>query len=847
MLACGCVDACGCCESPGDLTPLTLENPPGLSQLAYRVGTHGSFKETMVRQLPGAGPAGHPLSALTTREDDDPTIGLIDAWASVLDVLTFYQERIVNEGFLRTATERASIRELANAIGYKLAPGAAACAYLSFELETAEGAPPMVTIGPGVKVQSLPGPGELPQTFETIEEIEARPAWNRLEPQLTETLKLTRQTTQLHLEGAANVKSGDMLLLVGDERINNSGSERWDLRRIETVAVDASGTFTTVTWTEPLGHTIDGHEVLPTGQNPRAYVLRTRAAIFGGNAPDARSLPDDLVKRYGSSSGNTADWQNLSLAGIRALAPAAPADTIFLDGVYPQMVDGSWVVLADGINFELYKVVESVEDGRTGYTLSSKSTRIRLDGEDLDADFGNRVRETTVWGAPEELPLARARVSGPVGGPGQLTIPLEQPMPTLPGDRPVIVTGKLADATGDELTSELAWTAKPVGTAPTQTALHLRTSAPLVNSYERRTVTIAANVVFASHGETRSEILGSGDAAAPFQRFVLKGSPLTYVPSEDAPSGAVTTLTVRVNDLEWHEKRDLYGLGGRERAYVVSIDDDGKATVEFGDGDTGARLPSGLENVQARYRVGTGLSGLVKPGQLTLLSNPPLGVKRVTNPFPATGAGDPEAGDAARAHAPLTVRTLDRTVSLDDFEDFAASFAGIGKAQASWLWSGEQRLIVLTLADANGTPLDPSSVAFSNLAKALVAAGEPRRNVRLVPYVPRPFQVAARLVLDPDFQSSAVVARAAATLRDLLAFERRAFAQPVAQSEIEATLQAVAGVVAVDLTQLHFVGGSGVQPLLLASGATVTGSVVTGAELLQLSPDGITVTPVKPS
>src|SRR4029450_4481353 len=89
---CNCLDACGCCEDQGDLTPLALENPPGLSELAYRVGTHGSFKETMIRQLPVAGPAGHPLSALTTREDDDPTIGLIDAWASVLDVLTFYQE-----------------------------------------------------------------------------------------------------------------------------------------------------------------------------------------------------------------------------------------------------------------------------------------------------------------------------------------------------------------------------------------------------------------------------------------------------------------------------------------------------------------------------------------------------------------------------------------------------------------------------------------------------------------------------------------------------------------------------------------------------------------------------------
>jgi len=837
---CGCVDACGCCEAPFDLTPLPLENPPGLSQVAYRVGAYGSFRETMLTQLAGA----RALSALTTREDDDPTIGLVDAWASVLDVLTFYQERIANEGFLRTAAERPSIRELANEIGYRLAPGAAACAYLAFELETAEGAPAEVTIGAGVKVQSLPGPGEHPQTFETIEEIEARPEWNALQPQATKTQLLDRNTTRLVLEGAANVKVGDQLLLVGKERRDDPGSERWDLRRIETVTVDAGGTFTTVTWTEALAALVAGHEVLPAQQEVKAYVLRTRAALFGAGSPDPRSLPLDLVQRYDPNTDNKQEWPRLNLASIRS--PLTDT-TIYLDAVYPEIVTESWVVLADGVTVELFEVKDATEDGRSDFTLNSKTTRLKLSGEGPDADFNQRVRQTTVWGGAEELPIARGRVQGPVGGPGQLTIPLEQPIPTLPGGRPLIVTGKLEGSAGDELTSELAWTAKPLGTAPTQTALHLRESAPLVNSYERGTVTIAANVAFASHGETHTEILGSGDAATPFQRFALKGSPLTYVPSEDAPGGAVTTLTVRVNDLQWHERRDLYGLGGRDRDYIVRIDDEGKAAVEFGDGATGARLPSGVENVRAQYRVGTGLAGMVKAGQLMLLSNPPLGVKRVTNPFAATGASDPEAGDAARDHAPLTVRTLDRTVSLDDFEDFAAAFAGIGKAQASWLWSGEERLIVLTLAAADGTPLEPSSVAFSNLAKALTASGEPRRHVRLVPYVPRPFQVAAQLVVDPDHLASAVVAQAAAALGDSLAFERRAFAQPVAQSGVEATLQAVDGVVAVDLTALHLVGGSGVSPLLAASGATVAGGGVTGAELLQLMPDGITVTAVAAS
>jgi len=98
---------CGCCEGVEDETPVLIENPPGLAALAYRVGTHSRFKQSMQVDLTRDA----SLRDLKTRRDDDPTIGLLDAWATVLDVLTFYQERIANEGYLRTGTERRSLLE----------------------------------------------------------------------------------------------------------------------------------------------------------------------------------------------------------------------------------------------------------------------------------------------------------------------------------------------------------------------------------------------------------------------------------------------------------------------------------------------------------------------------------------------------------------------------------------------------------------------------------------------------------------------------------------------------------------------------------------------------------------
>src|SRR5512147_1137707 len=82
-----------------------------------------------------AGDGLRPLFALTTRERYDPSIALLDAWAIVGDILTFYQERIANEGYLRTATERRSIIELARLVGYRLRPGVAATVYLAYTLD----------------------------------------------------------------------------------------------------------------------------------------------------------------------------------------------------------------------------------------------------------------------------------------------------------------------------------------------------------------------------------------------------------------------------------------------------------------------------------------------------------------------------------------------------------------------------------------------------------------------------------------------------------------------------------------------------------------------------------------
>ncbi|MGH7369313.1 MAG: hypothetical protein ACREIN_00320, partial [Candidatus Methylomirabilaceae bacterium] len=140
--------------------------------IAYRIGTFASFRQSMLHAI-----AWEPaLRGLKTRDSDDAAITLLELWAAVGDILTFYQERIANEAFLRTARERDSVLRLARLLDYHLRPGLAATTRLAFTLEAGA----TVQIAIGLRVMSVPGQNERPQFFETVEPIIAQSRWNRV-------------------------------------------------------------------------------------------------------------------------------------------------------------------------------------------------------------------------------------------------------------------------------------------------------------------------------------------------------------------------------------------------------------------------------------------------------------------------------------------------------------------------------------------------------------------------------------------------------------------------------------------------------------------------------------------
>ncbi|MDJ0659887.1 MAG: putative baseplate assembly protein [Crocosphaera sp.] len=325
---------------------------------------------------------------------------------------------------------------------------------------------------------------------------------------------------------------------------------------------------------------------------------------------------------------------------------------------------------------------------------------------------------------------------------------------------------------------------------------------PLKNAYDPATVTIYGNVVQATHGETVEEVLGSGDGNASNQTFTLQEPPLTYI-SAPTPSGRESTLEVRINGVLWQEVPSLYPLKPHDQKYIIRIQADGTTNVTFGDGKKGSRLPTGLENITATYRQGIGLDGNVGANSLSILNDTPPAIADVINPLKATGGTDPESLAQIRQNAPSTVRILDRIVSLEDFEDFARSFTGIGKAIATPLWQQGREIVHLTIATTTGETVPETSRLYTSLVTAIDAAKDPRQPVMIDSYQAIRFNVEAQLTLDAKYVPELVTSKVRDALIKTFDFPVRNFGQPVTTAEVIASMQRVEGVIAVDLNALY--------------------------------------------
>ena len=610
------------------------------------------------------------------------------------------------------------------------------------------------------------------------------------------------------------VKDGDQLLAVENEGSTaEDHPENATLHQVVSVATDKASNTTTVKWVEAPDQVYDSAQT-----EVAVYAFLVKAGVFGNTAPQFDALPADLTKAGAPFEGKNWDTPGNPWFGLPKPDEASQSQ-VLLDAVYddangtPQTP--AWTVLLTDTPPDPFiaHVVDARTVSRSAFAISGKITRLSFkSSEKIPTSAGVfPMRTTTVLCGSRKLALSN-NLPLPVQVSGD-TLILSGVHKRLQAGQQVVLTGPLFssnNAATPIVQSELRVLKGAPASSDEFGITTVILDRPLDNTYTRADSALLANVVEVTQGETvKDEVLGSGNGGAS-QSFALKKSPLTYLPSTDPNSFAAveSTLIVTVNGVQWLEKPELLDSAPDEQAFTTTTDQQGKTTVVFGDGFHGARPPSGIDNVHARYRKGIGTSGNVDPGGVQQLVDSAPGLQKVANPMPAGGGADPEDVAGIRRNAPAGVRSFGRAVSADDYAALALTFPGVGKAASVWITRDEASrpvihpYIQLTVATADQVALAQQPTLASKLRRFLDQRRDPNVALRIVDFTPIFLNVAVTVDIDDRFPRTATLSRAQAALSDFFAFERLDLGVSIHLSDIYAALLAVAGVTDANVTTL---------------------------------------------
>jgi hypothetical protein len=812
------------CDGAAIAPPVNL---PELTHISYRVGTYADFRRAVLTPLfipatPQPLPVEQSLSingAPVWRTEGSGDLGVMVAewFAYVADVLTFYNEQIANQAYLRTANLPESVANLIALLGYRPRPAIGATGVLAALLSpgpTFGGR--SIVLPQGLQFQSKPAPGQAPQIFElkqdtaisAPDQLPAAPPPHLLErvvPPIFLPPHLGLHPVQvffpfvrysLLLQGAVKtIDPGARLVL---RARNPSDGGPWLASVLGTTigpSYSGSGQQTSLLFT------LSG--------TPPASLAAARSSLEKANQTTG------LWDFFGGAIG---DW------------------TIHLASLVRQIRPGQWILLSNGsgspapILVQVAGTVDVIWDA-TGSSSAPQTpsdshhpvpiphTQLTLTAA-LPAAWQSAAGVTVSFdwfpiGTLIDQPYAPWS-----GAPTGLVGTGAQPFPSWSG-QPLL----LQDSTGLGI--------EAVGGSAGDFNL---TVAELPDPVPQLAPPFLAlpNVLPVTRGKTiAKETLGSGDATNPAQDFTLSQSPVTYL---QQGASYASTVSITVNNIPWTEVASFYGQTPDGTVFVTREDNAGKTHVMFGDGVNGARLPTGVNNVVATYRVGGGAQS-PPAGKLAVIAKSYPGLRAVLNPVAVSGGADPDPPQEIKHYAPRSVLTFGRAVSVFDYAALAAQTPGVTRARAVWAWDDarQRSLVTVYVGDDSG--------AQQAARTALSAASDPNRPIVVKQATPIAVSLALTLVvvpgMDPDLISAAVTTALTDTETGLFGSWNLDIGQPVFDSQIEAAVLAVQGAIA--LTAVTFYAQGVVDPGPLhspAEGAYYTLGATSIALVQEPDPNG---------
>ncbi len=271
-----------------------------------------------------------------------------------------------------------------------------------------------------------------------------------------------------------------------------------------------------------------------------------------------------------------------------------------------------------------------------------------------------------------------------------------------------------------------------------------------------RIVRILLNTVEARNVITlRGEVLGSSDAT-PLQAFSFAQSPLLEgeiieVREREPPSGAALedlgddALRPASEEegggfwVRWKAVDSFFESGPNSRHYTRDFM---AGKISFGDGRRGFIPQEGRNNIVARrYQVGGGAKGNVNGGMLTSLTSAISYIDSVTNYLPAGGGADAETVEEAKERAPHQIKSRDRAVTAEDFEQMALrATTSIARAKClpDAMHQGQVTIVLVPKADERKVDLTKKLVPSSEILRFVKKYLDERRLVGTILSVVKP-------------------------------------------------------------------------------------------------------------
>jgi hypothetical protein len=660
--------------------PATIQNQSGLSEVKYRAGDFLTFRRALLQPLSGE----VALPVWRAMPHGDLALQILEWWAYIADVLTFYNERSINGNLLRTASLAAEVRGLVKILGYRPRPGIGGSASVAALVS----APGTIVLPSGFRLQSKPAPGKQPQTFETTQPYSlAMPDAVRAAPPGL----LGGAAGHLYLDGTIiSIQPGDLLLLA--PQTGSSGATVITVQSVSHLK-DSSGTAYT--------------EIVPAGS----------PALPNADASGYRLL------RSGRSMGLWKYSTSINLV-------ASPMD---MEAVDRNVAAGQALLLtAPGTALGMVLLTVTGTEEAIWYTNGTDFTppapptppagapHTRIDwsaGGFFDTGVWNdnksSVRALIDWrptGSLRNAPIAT------YSGTPMTLIAASSQWFRVGNEQTVLIED--ADGNGVEATVSV-----DAATPGVMTIASFSVTTPPVLKTPLR---VLENVIQLTRGKTvASEVLGAGDATFPNQEFVLQKSPLTYLPAGDSYK---SSLAIYVSGIRWTEVSSFYGQPPDAQVFVTFEDDQAKTHVKFGDWMNGSGVATGAP-ILAQYRIESGLDAPAA-GALTTISKPFPGLRAVRYPVAGGGGADPEPREKIRQFGPGSVLTFGRAISSDDYQVIAAGAPSVSRVRAYYTWNSQEQRATVTLY------VGDTDAARTSAQNALLASADPNRPVSVVSATP---------------------------------------------------------------------------------------------------------------